>query len=96
MALGRGSAVAITSPLMLQIRESIELSLRTLLTDQDRHRPKLHVTLQNGVSADDAKTLQRKLVPVIERRNFAFPALALHRYQGGPWSFVRRFAFRGG
>ena len=95
MALERGTALAILSPDMLDIREFIGASLHTLLTDQDRHRPKIHVTIQNGVPAADAKALQRELVPMIERRNFAFPALALHRYEGGPWSFVRRFVFRG-
>ncbi len=95
MALGRGTAIAIASPHMLDMRDSLGGSLYTLLTDQDRHRPKLHVTIQNGVSPVDARALQRKLTPEIERRNFDFPALALHRYQGGPWSFVRRFAFRG-
>jgi len=35
------------------------------------------------------------LAPQIEPRGFEFPALEIHLYEGGPWSMVKRMAFRG-
>ena len=66
-----------------------------MLTQQDQHRPRLHVTIQNKVTAKEAKALQAALAGMIEPRPFAFRGLALFRYRGGPWEAVKEFAFRG-
>ena len=95
MNMGRGTAIAVESPQMLSIRQAIADRFHGTLTSQDQHKPRLHITVQNKVSPDDAKTLQRELEPQVERREFAFPALELHIYRGGPWEFVKRWAFRG-
>ena len=66
-----------------------------MLTPQDGHAPRLHVTVQNKVSPEVARALQAALSPSIEPRDFAFRGLALHRYRGGPWEFVKSWPFRG-
>jgi hypothetical protein len=94
MDLGRGTALAIDSPAMLALREDIAEHFHGALTAQDRHPPRLHVTIQNKVTAEAARTLQRELAGLGERA-FAFTGLGLHRYLGGPWEAVGRWPFRG-
>ena len=95
MSLGRGTALKLDSPGILRLRDVIAEHLHGLLTAQDQHRPRLHVTIQNKVSPAEAKALQAELAGTIRPRRFAFRALGLHRYMGGPWHHVRDFAFRG-
>ena len=66
-----------------------------LLTPQDEHVPRLHVTIQNKVAPSVAKGLQQHLAASFEPHDFAFAGIALHRYRGGPWEFVKRWPFRG-
>lgn len=95
MNLGRGTALAISSPAMLSIWERVADRFHGMLTPQDERPPLLHVTIQNKVSPREARTLQASLAPSIEPRAFAFTGLALHRYRGGPWELVKRWPFRG-
>ena len=95
MNLGRGTALKLSSPALLDIRARIAEHFRGMLTAQDTHSPRLHVTVQNKVAAAEAKALQAELAGSIRPRDFAFPGMALFRYRGGPWESVRRFAFRG-
>lgn len=95
MSLGQGTALKLSSPTMLELRAHIAEHFRGLLTAQDSHPPRLHVTIQNKVSPAEAKVLQAQLAGRVRERDFAFPGLALFRYRGGPWEALRRFAFRG-
>ncbi len=95
MSLGGGTALKLSSPEMLSLRDEIAGRFHGMLTGQDQHRPRLHVTIQNKVSAKEAKALQTALTDTVEPRDFAFVGLALYRYRGGPWEFARDFAFRG-
>lgn len=95
MSLGRGTALRLESPGMLALWERLAARFHGLLTPQDGHRPRLHVTIQNKVAPSLAKALQQQLAASIEPRDFTFAGLALHRYRGGPWEFVRAWPFRG-
>ncbi|MEQ8738041.1 MAG: 2'-5' RNA ligase family protein, partial [Hoeflea sp.] len=95
MDLGKGTAIALASEELLRLRALIADHFHGSLTDQDLHEPRPHITIQNKVSRQEARALQVALAPEIEPRAFAFPALDLHRYEGGPWSHVKRMAFRG-
>ena len=95
MNLGRGTALRIESPAMLAIWERLAERFHGLLTPQDEHTPRLHITIQNKVAPSLAKALQRDLAATLEPRDFAFHGLALHRYRGGPWEPVRAWPFRG-
>ena len=95
MKLGKGTALKLESPAMLKLRDELADRFHGLLTPQDEHRPRLHVTVQNKVSLEAAKALQAELEPQIEPRSFAFRALAMHAYLGGPWERLGTFAFRG-
>ena len=95
MSLGGGTALKLESPAMLTLRDEIAERFHGMLTAQDQHRPRLHVTIQNKVTSKEAKALQAELDGSIEERAFAFRGLSLFRYRGGPWEQVREFAFRG-
>ncbi|WP_165271715.1 2'-5' RNA ligase family protein [Pelagerythrobacter rhizovicinus] len=95
LPLGEGTALRLFSPAMLMLREELAARFHGLLTAQDAHQPRLHVTIQNKVPVRAARELQRTLAAEIEPRGFSFPALALYYYRGGPWEFVKRWPFRG-
>ncbi|WP_326521302.1 2'-5' RNA ligase family protein [Parerythrobacter aestuarii] len=95
MSLGRGTALRLESEGILRLRDGIAGHFRGMLTTQDMHRPRLHVTIQNKVSPKEAERLQALLDGTIEPRAFAFRGLGLHRYIGGPWEHIRDFVFRG-
>ena len=95
MPLGRGTALAISSPQMLGIRACIADHFHGSLTAQDKHPPRLHITVQNKVSIQEAKALQERLIQQISPREFTFFGLALHLYLGGPWERLAQWKFRG-
>jgi len=99
MNLGKGTAIRLESPELKAIRGQIADRFHGSLTDQDQHEPRLHITVQNKVTKEEARALQEKLEPElgpwIERGDFAFPGLELHLYEGGPWTKMRDHPFRG-
>ncbi len=95
MSLGRGTALEISSPGLPDLRDEIAESVHKLLTGQDQHRPRLHVTIQNKVTVSEARELQARLGLQVQARAFEFRGLALYRYTGGPWEPRKRYAFRG-
>jgi len=95
MPLGTGTAIALESGGMLAIREAIAEHFHGALTAQDSHVPRLHITIQNKVSAETAKALQRELQGAVPDRRFPFAGLGLHVYQGGPWEAAGTWTFRG-
>ena len=99
MDLGKGTAIALEAPQLLALREGIADHFRGSLTEQDLHEPRPHITIQNKVTKEEARALQASLpgvlAPWIAKGPFAFPALALHRYCGGPWEHIKTCTFRG-
>lgn len=94
-SLGGGTALRLASPAMLALRDEISAHFHGMLTAQDRHPPRLHVTIQNKVTPAAARALQSSLHGTVAACGFAFVGLAVHRYCGGPWQPVRSFSFRG-
>jgi hypothetical protein len=95
MSLGRGTAVRLESRALLAIRDDLADHFGMLLTVQDQHRPRLHVTVQNKVTPKEAKTLQAQLSPQLHPQEFRFAGLALNAYRGGPWHLLKSWSFRG-
>lgn len=95
MSLGGGTALKLVSADMLILRDRLAECFHGLLTAQDSHRPRLHITIQNKVTLKEARALQQQLEFQVEARHFRFAGLGLHIYRNGPWEFVRNFAFRG-
>jgi len=95
MNLGKGTALALESPGMLALRARIADHFHGALTAQDKHPPRLHITVQNKVTPEAARALQAELAPALRPRDFAFTGLGLHIYRGGPWEAAGRWPFRG-
>ena len=95
MSLGGGTAIRLASQDLLALRDLVADRFHGMLSAQDTHRPRLHVTIQNKVTAKEAKALQAALAGTIVPAAFRFPGLALYRYLGGPWELIRDFTFRG-
>ena len=95
MDLGGGTAIAIESPAMLELRARIADRFHGALTVQDSHQPRLHITVQNKVDRPAARALQRELAPVILARSFAFAGFGLHLYRRTHWEPLGRWPFRG-
>jgi 2'-5' RNA ligase superfamily protein len=95
MSLGTGTALAIDSPAMRALRADLAERFHGLLSPQDLPEPRLHVTVQNKVSRNEAGALQAELARTLDPRDFRFAGLALQRYRDGPWEFVKRWSFRG-
>lgn len=95
MKLGRGTAIRIESAAMAAIHATIAERMRGMLTSQDMQPARLHVTIQNKVSADDARALYAALAPTITSREFRFHGLGFYAYDAGDWAPLREFVFRG-
>ena len=95
MSLGGGTALKLESRGILALRDQIADHFHGMLTGQDQHRPRLHVTIQNKVTSAEAKALQAELAPTIDARDFAFRGLGLYVYRGGPWDHHGDYVFRG-
>lgn len=99
MDLGKGTAIALHTPQLLTLRELIAEHFHGSLTAQDLYEPRPHITIQNKVTKEEARALQASLKAAVEVKQdegrFAFPALELHLYKGGPWELIKTSAFRG-
>ena len=95
MKLGKGTALKLESDGMIRIWRNLADRFHGMLTPQDEHKPRLHVTVQNKVSLEDAKTLQAELGPQVTPRDFTFRGLGLYAYRGGPWEHLKSVNFRG-
>jgi len=92
--LGGGVAYRVVSPDLAMIREAIAAHFHGALTAQDGGGWRAHVTIQNKVTSREAKDLLEQLERDFRPRALAIHALALHRYLGGPWEPLGRWAFR--
>ncbi|MDT0577159.1 2'-5' RNA ligase family protein [Croceicoccus sp. F390] len=94
ISLGRGTAFGIVSPQLLDLRALIADRFAGMLTAQDMHRPRLHVTVQNKVTPEAARALKQELEHDFIARPFVFAGLEAHYYLGGPWRLAGQWRFR--
>jgi 2'-5' RNA ligase superfamily len=95
MDLGGGTALAIRCPALLAVREAIARHFHGVLTAQDSHAPRLHITIQNKVERPAARALQAELAASLRPRDFAFTGLGLHLYRNPHWEAQGTWRFRG-
>ena len=94
-SLGNGVAFRILSHELDDLRERLADRFHGSLSAQDAHGFRAHVTVQNKVEARVARALLNQLAATHHDQPLAITALSLHRYLGGPWQNLGRFAFRG-
>lgn len=93
--LGRGVAYRLDSPELLALRMEFADRFSGLLTAQDRQVPRLHITVQNKVAANEARGLFERLSQEFEARPFVIRGIGLHYYVDGPWQPIGEWPFRG-
>ncbi|MEE4450462.1 2'-5' RNA ligase family protein [Novosphingobium resinovorum] len=95
MKLDTGTALAVHSPAMVELHGLIAERMHGLLTQQDAQPLKLHVTIQNKVTAQAARLLQAQLAARLEPTAFRFRGFGLYAWEEGLWRPIRLVIFRG-
>ena len=94
MNLGGGTAYRIVSEDLDAIRIELASAFRGHLTQQDSHGWRPHITVQNKVTAAQARALHDQLALGFAPRALDIVGLAFHHYEGGPWRLGHRYPFR--
>ncbi|WP_443970734.1 2'-5' RNA ligase family protein [Sphingobium sp. CR28] len=93
--LGGGVAFHVDSPNLLAIRAEIAERFHGLLTPQDAGNTRLHITVQNKVSAQTARETAATLAADFQPRSLGISGLACWHYEGEPWAPIAEYKFRG-
>jgi hypothetical protein len=91
--LGRGVAYRIDSPELEDVRDYLARHFAPLLTPQDSARWRPHVTIQNKVKPEAARSLLHQLDAGFAPAILDIAGLALWRYRNGPWEAVGAWRF---
>lgn len=95
-SLGRGVAYKLRSPGLDALHADLAEAWEPLLIPQDRHRFAGHVTLQNKVTPDAARTTLAALTAGFVPWTFRVAGIDVWRYLDGPWEHLHRQALRPG
>jgi hypothetical protein len=93
--LGGGVAFRVVSPDLDRVRDELAHDLRGMLGAQDSGGWRPHITIQNKVTAKDARSLTASLERDFRPCPLAISGFGLHRYLGGPWERLQVYPFRG-
>ncbi len=91
--LGRGVALAVAAPAIASLRKKLAARWQDRLTAQDRQGWRPHATVQNKVTAEQARALYDTLATTVAARRAWATGLLLWHYRGGPWEPAGRFGF---
>ncbi len=92
--LGRGTAIEIDSPELISLRTKLANKWQERLTPQDGQKFKPHITVQNKVEPEAAKTFYEKLKAEWQIRKGNVVGLQLWHYLDGPWQLASEFLFK--
>lgn len=90
-SLGRGVAITVDAPELTRLRRRLATTWNEWLSAQDRQGYRPHVTIQNKVTSDQARTLYDQLAAEWEPFTGRGEGLLLWRYIGGPWEHAGEF-----
>jgi hypothetical protein len=91
--LGKGVAVEVQCPELLQLRKQLATVWQEWLTPQDIQGYRPHVTVQNKVAPATARSLYDGLIQGWQPREGEGSGLLLWHYLGGPWELSEAFDF---
>jgi 2'-5' RNA ligase len=91
--LGKGVAIEIDCPQLVQLHHELSKSWHTLLTRQDQQGYRPHITIQNKTSPETARQQYEQLKQGWQLFQGQGVGLLLWRYLGGPWELMTEFAF---
>jgi 2'-5' RNA ligase len=93
MPLGRGVAYRLVSHESQLLHRQLQDRWRSHLTRQDAQPFRPHVTVQNKVEPEIAKATLDRLRGIFQPEMTRAVGLELWRYDGGPWTLLRRWRF---
>ena len=93
--LGKGSAIEVEAPGVVELRRELSARWRDILGAQDSRVIKPHITVQNKVTPAKARALFDELSQGWQPFDGRGEGLQLWRYQGGPWGRRGRVEVRG-
>lgn len=91
--LGRGVAIEVCAPELVELRKILAETWSGWLTAQDRQGYRPHITIQNKVVAAEARQVYEQLKEQWQPVNGHGEGLLLWYYCGGPWELVNEFSF---
>ncbi|MBL1178544.1 2'-5' RNA ligase family protein [Pantanalinema sp. GBBB05] len=91
--LGRGVAIEVDCPQLVQARQQLAKGWQPWLTPQDRQGYRPHLTIQNKVTATVARQFYEQLSRTWQASHGWGEGLLLWHYQGGPWQLAAEFLF---
>lgn len=89
--LGKGVAVELGCPALLQLRRQLAIKWNQWLSAQDKQPYRPHVTIQNKVMPEQARRLYDQLNVDWHTLAARGEGLLLWRYLNGPWEWVQDF-----
>lgn len=92
--MGRGVAYRVLSPPLSSLHASLQKSWKPWLIPQDLQKLWPHITVQNKVAPQEARSLQQKLSSEFAPFTAYGTGLSLWEYEGGPWKFIEMFPFK--
>jgi hypothetical protein len=92
-SIGNGVALSIECPPLGHLHSYLQKLWFDWLIPQDRQRLWAHITVQNKVSSDLARSLKAELTEQFKPFTAKGVGLSLYEYKNGPWDFVRTFDF---
>lgn len=95
MDLGTGTAFDLRSAGIMELHADLTERLHGIISLQDQHRLRPHITIQNKVEPGTAKVLQEQLRKQLEPRRFRFRGLGLYAWEDGLWREIADYPFRG-
>jgi 2'-5' RNA ligase len=93
--MGRGVGYRLESQTLQSVRRRLADEWWPWLGAQDRQGFRPHVTVQNKVEPEEARSLHRSLEATFAPFEVGAEGLRLWRYLGGPWEPVGSFGFGG-
>ena len=93
--LGRGVAYALESSELARLRGGLARAWAAWLGAQDQQGYRPHLTVQNKVAPETARTLHATLQAGFTPFDIRATGLVLWHYRGGPWDEAGQFAFTG-
>lgn len=92
--LGKGVAVELECPALLELRRKLAVEWDAWLGAQDEQKYRPHVTVQNKVTPEQARRLYDQLQRDWQTLGARGEGLLLWRYLNGPWELAHEFPFR--
>ena len=93
-SLGRGVALTVRSEGLAALHADLAAAWDPLLIPQDRHRFAGHVTVQNKVTAAEARATLSTLTASVPPFVFTIVAIDVWRYLDGLWEALASVALR--